>query len=87
MYKRQIVDKLFEPTELYGKDGYHTYMERNFFNTHEDYEVYREHGVNMHYDYGKELVKSEIISNLQNALDYGLRDSTNTMEHLSLIHI
>lgn len=57
-----ILDKLFAPTEEWGKTGYDEYMSRNFFDTVEDYEVYKYASINMSYQYAAEIVPNKEFS-------------------------
>lgn len=54
-----ILDKLFAPTEEWGKTGYDDYMARNFFDTVDDYEVYKNTSINMNYQYALEILADE----------------------------
>lgn len=54
-----ILDKLFAPTEEWGKTGYDEYMSRNFFDTVEDYEVYKNTSINMSYQYALDIVPNK----------------------------
>ena len=67
-----IFDALFEPTEFYGKDGYDKYMERNFFNSEEDYLVYKNNLDNMHYDWSKEFLRNDLLKDFSLACDTAL---------------
>lgn len=75
-----IVNALFEPTDKYGKTGYDDYMSRHFFNTKEDYEIYKEHGLNMHYDWSKEMIKSSIITTFQEAVASAIASSGGSIK-------
>ena len=70
-----VVNALFEPTDKYGKTGYDEYMARNFFNTQEDYEIYKEHGLNMHYDWSKEMIGSSVVTTFQEAVANAIASS------------
>lgn len=59
-----IVNELFEPTDKFGKTGYDQYISRNFFNTPEDYEVFKSHGLNMHYDWSKEILQDKTVQEM-----------------------
>lgn len=54
-----ILDKLFAPTEEWGKTGYDDYMARNFFDTVDDYNVYKNTSINMSYQYALEILADE----------------------------
>lgn len=54
-----VMDKLFAPTEEWGKDGYDKYMSRNFFADEYDYNVYKNGVINMNYQYGLEISENE----------------------------
>ncbi len=56
-----ILDKLFAPTEEWGKTGYDDYMARNFFDTVDDYNVYKNTSINMSYQYALEILADEEI--------------------------
>ena len=57
-----ILDKLFAPTEEWGKTGYDDYMARNFFDTVDDYNVYKNTSINMSYQYALEILADEEFS-------------------------
>ncbi len=58
-----VLDKLFAPTEEWGETGYDEFMSRNFFDTVEDYEVYKNTSINMSYQYALEIVGDDTIYN------------------------
>ena len=78
-----IFNALFEPTEFYGKDGYDKYMERNFFNSAEDYAVYKANVDNMHYTWSKEFSASDILTSLSESCDAMLRSSSAILPYVS----
>ena len=78
-----IFNALFEPTEKWGKDGYDQYIERNFFNSREDYDAYKAGSDHMHYDWSKEFSASGILRTLSASCDAMLVSSNAILPYLS----
>ena len=65
-----VMDKLFAPTDEWGETGYDEYMSRNFFDTVDDYNVYKEQSINMIYNYGLEVLSdSEFADSFMNIMN------------------
>lgn len=78
-----IFNALFEPTEKWGKDGYDRYIERNFFNSSEDYAAYKAGSDHMHYNWSKEFGASGILQSLSASCDAMLVSSSAILPYLS----
>lgn len=79
-----VVNALFEPTSVWGKNGYAEYLKRNYFRSELDYEVYRQQCEQMCYDWSNELAACGVQTRLQQACTVALHASGSVYSYMSV---